>query len=1138
MRNTFDHHADRDGPKALEFIRATFATPVPLVPPVVKLVVGTDSLQLLYTTNFDEVLAAATDSEPAAAYPDYDPGTSRVIYLHGRASTAKSFHSHLVLGEQGYRLAYDTLPGKPARTQVQRLATRPVVFIGFSMSDEDVTGTLEEMAAAARRIERSDEGILSEELYTLNWYVLLKAPPRSDSGRVAWKANQERSLEASGVEVIWYSDGGEQDPHRALQAVALQMNREARSPTVSEQEPALIDALLEAEELAATPFPTPSDVRRARAALDSHPQVAAAFLRQVDGLEWFRELRDMGRLNPEPSAPGPDGTRRASHWLAASFLQRVAAVAPEEVKDFLVGIDTDNWVAIRQALSVLEALDDDSAAAIGKDVAEWVVAALPAEPWLLVGVVSSARRLASDGKHSASLALIREILEAVAGSTLDSLGRSARTFGADVAPILAHSSSGLDIASNALRAVLERDYVEPHEDSTRYTRQTIEAHRNNLPDNSTLGLAIDLVRDTLLATDDESKRNDALAALLESHWPTERRVAIAHCFLRRSDLSSHEAAIISPENLGNPHLFHELAMLIADHTSDLSDSSERVLRTFVQELHAQTDDSARYDYELWARILPGDWLPERLPEDEEDDPDRRLFRDVYFSGVVTATAPLDRESFATQASLLSPEDLLAFVRDPAGAGVRVRWHHQADLMWELLSEYVKERELLPPLLAIEADDLGGDTQSWRAIEAMADVAGDSSERWSHVLDWSSRMIVEAPVDRFWSLGLLLEKAGTTTPLDLSDRVRDLAFSVIEQTRRLTSDRSLLSETSMRGGFLNQPAGRSTQALFALFLREMAERSSASGEGNDVDLPSWFTDGVLEPLVPDPTHLGIDVWIALGRYFALLTERAPNAVAFVAPQLESESSPLSDVAVAFWSGYLWAPTVSSEALATLRTAYGEHARELQNEGVLEADLRDMFFQHVAIGALREVPGYDGLLLETLGDEFHAAARGAIANALGRGVAEAVQEPGSQFQTTATAWFRRYWARHVDQIGGEDGPQLARYLAWLQELGLPPSEIAHLVEASLDQADTGHRAWEVLEYVSHYVEDDPEGTLRLLFRCIEWWRLHGGFWLDGEKVRTLLERLAPLVPKDGALIPVIEGFAELGAISADDARRLLE
>ena len=117
---------------------------------------------------------------------------------------------------------------------------------------------------------------------------------------------------------------------------------------------------------------------------------------------------------------------------------------------------------------------------------------------------------------------------------------------------------------------------------------------------------------------------------------------------------------------------------------------------------------------------------------------------------------------------------------------------------------------------------------------------------------------------------------------------------------------------MRGGFLNQPAGMSTQALFELFRREMVERAAATTDGIEADLPAWFTERVLEPIARDPMHFGIDAWVGLGRYFALLNERSRAAVAFVVPQLESESSPLSDVAVAFWSGYLWAPAVSSVA----------------------------------------------------------------------------------------------------------------------------------------------------------------------------------------------------------------------------------
>ena len=154
MRIAFDYHANQDPAKALKFIQAELGGAVPSVPPVVRLVVGTSSLQSFYTTNFDDVLVAAAAGESVASYPNYDPIAARFIYLHGRAATARSFHDDLVLGATGYKHAYEDLQGSPAKTQIQRLLRIPVVFIGFSMTDEQVMWTLQEMAEAARRRKR------------------------------------------------------------------------------------------------------------------------------------------------------------------------------------------------------------------------------------------------------------------------------------------------------------------------------------------------------------------------------------------------------------------------------------------------------------------------------------------------------------------------------------------------------------------------------------------------------------------------------------------------------------------------------------------------------------------------------------------------------------------------------------------------------------------------------------------------------------------------------------------------------------------------------------------------------------------------------------------------------------------------
>ena len=587
----------------------------------------------------------------------------------------------------------------------------------------------------------------------------------------------------------------------------------------------------------------------------------------------------------------------------------------------------------------------------------------------------------------------------------------ASQFGQAVTLILAKSADGITVATDALDAVLEREYVAPDQDKARYVRNTIEPHRTSLPAHSVLDLAIDVVRDTLLAAEDADSRAGAVAQLLRSPWPTERRIGIAHCFLRRADLPLHETAIITGENLANPHLFHELAKLLADDTSDLSEGSVRALKDFAAALHAEPSETGRYDYASWARIMPDDWLPEPFPagDDDEDDPDRRLFRDVYFSGVFWPTAPLDQTGFAERAAELGSDDLLDLVRDPATAGVRVTWRHDPGPMWALLAEYAKGRDQLEPLLGIGPGDLRRERGiSWPVIEALADIAGDSPERWADVLGWAVRMMSEVPSDEFWFLGVLLEKGGRIAPLAVSEGVRSLAMRVIEQAKRTGAVESeLIDDASMRGGFLNHPAGKATQSLFELFRREMAEQEAAAD--GEAEIPAWFRMSVLESLDRTPMHLGIDAWIGLGRYYALLCERSPDAVAFVAPHLESDRPDVSITSIAFWSGYLWSPSVSSDALTLLLDAYRLHARTLQKEDVIEADLRDVFCQHIVIGVLREIRGFGDILYDTLGDGFDPVSRGAIASALGRGIAEAAENPETLSRSLATEQFREILGR---------------------------------------------------------------------------------------------------------------------------------
>ena len=1137
MRNDVDYHVNRDGTKALTFIQSTFGGTVLATPPVVKLAREARSLRLFYTTNFDEVLAAAAARKPVAVYPEYVPVEAQFVYLHGRAATAKSVHGDLVLGETGYQRAYGDATLALARAKLQVLVGYPIVFLGFSMTDPMVMQTLTQMAdAVRRRQEFSAGGQRSEAISLLDWYAVLKAPPEADLGRDARKGDFERGLADAGAQAIWYCDGGA-DQHRALLNVVQRIQRESRGLTVAEEEPGFVESLLEAEALTAELSPTPNDVRRAAALLRGQPRVAAAFMDRVDGPEWFRHLRDGGELHPTPSVTTTGGARSAPYWLAADFLRRIASVAPAEVKDFMLSVDTDNWVAIRQAFNILESLDEDSAVALAERFAKWLVDAMPADSLLLYQAALTSQRLESSDKHEAALALAAAALIELASSSVGLTEGSSAQFSLAVVPILAQSKYGLDAAIDALGASLDHRFGAPDQDSLRYTRPAIERRRASLPDHSVVGLLIDVVRDTLLETKDAAFRASAVDQLLQSPWPTKRRVGIAHCFLQRSDLPGHEALIVTRENLEDPSLFHELAKLISDDAMDLSRSAALVVQSFVANLRQGPSESGRDEYDLWARILPHDWLPEPPSADgsDDDDPDRRLFRDLYFSGVFLATAPLDQVSFSERAEALTATELLALVRDPAGAGVRVTWRHDAEEMWMLLAGYVREQDLLAPLLAMEPEDLGGNRGSWRAVEAMPDVAGDSLQRWEEILNWAEHMATEATADGFWALGLLLEKTGRTAPLVFTGRISTLAIRVIERTMRSSSVDSEFPEESMISGFLNRPAGTATQALFELLRRELVERETATGA--QAPVPLWFRETVLTPVARDAVHLGIDAWIGLGRYYPYLCERSPDTVDFVASHLESQTSTLSTTATAFWSGYLWAPLVSSVALNRLLGVYRAHAVALQAEDAIDADLRGAFFQHVVIGVLRELPGFGEALTDSLDEAFTSEARGAIASALGRGVEEASDDPDTPFHSLATEEFRRYWARHVESFGGQDGDQLAKYLDWLRDLQLRPGEIADLVEASLDQATSGASARHVFDYLQRFVEEDPSGVLRLLSRCIEWWRLHGDFWLNDEEVGGLLDRLAPPVSPEEEFREVLDGFAELGAVSVADVRRLL-
>ena len=426
---------------------------------------------------------------------------------------------------------------------------------------------------------------------------------------------------------------------------------------------------------------------------------------------------------------------------------------------------------------------------------------------LLHRLSKTARKLESDGKYEAALALVRAALLELAAAPLTFSEWSTADFSQDVVPTLARSESGSETLKDTLRTALKHRCETPDQDDVRYTRPAIEAHQMNLSERSPLGLLIDVTRDTLFATELAEWRKSAVAGLIQSPWPTERRIAIAHCFLRRRDLPEHEESIISRANLADPDLFHELAKLIAAGVEDLSKSSVQIIVDFMRSLHVSPSDGERILYQRWAAILPADLLPAPQPtgDDYDDDSESRLFGDFYSSRTFSATPPLDGPSFAARAAGLSPSELLALVRDPVAAGVSVTWRHSTEDMWSLLADYAKEQGALNYLLEISPDDL---SRLWigRAIGAMPEVAGNDPERWQEVLDWADRMTSVAPPGEFWSLGQLAKTSGRAAPLELSESVRALALQVIVKTKRTPAVSWDEIEGSLEDGFFNQPRG--------------------------------------------------------------------------------------------------------------------------------------------------------------------------------------------------------------------------------------------------------------------------------------------------------------------------------------------
>ena len=1084
--SAIDYIADRHHDEVLEFVKDELGRPVDAIPELLRLALTTRAFRYYYTTNLDETLVAAVGPHGVSVYPNFLPLNARYAYLHGRASTARSIDSDLVLGRRGYERGYDDSVGGYAKTQLRQLDRLPVVFIGFSMRDRHFATSLGEMAQAARIRQMFDSGVeVGEQIAELKWYSLEKAPDHRDPDRQEKKNRRRRYLNQVGVDVIWYRHGGSSDPYRAALEMVQQISHRTRELSVIDDDGSFVERLLAAEELASNESPSSSQVRQALLLLDGHPRIASAFWDTVDGIRWFECLRDANALGPLDSLVTANGQLRAPYWRAAGLLQRVAAIAPTSVGRYLLTIETDNWAAAREALAILQSLESSIGQEVGSHIASWLVRALPAEPMLLQRVSATSQLLDSNGKPEVALALLQSFLRRIAKSDLAIPENTELGLSQDVAPILGRSKSSLSALAESLQLSLERRCGTSDHDDVRFSRLAIEPHRFNERDTSIVSVLIDLLRDTLLACDIDDTRRDTVDDLLHSTWPTKRRIGIAHCVMRRSDLPVHESLIVTPENLSDQHSFHEMAKLISDDTSDLSVQSVQIIKDFVGGLFESEGEGDRIEYQLWSRLLPDHFLPEPpLPlESDDEDPDSILFRGLYYSEVFSPSAPMDSQGFSNLAEHLTAKELLDLVRDPSSAGIRVGVRHDPDEMWSLLADYATDREMLSLLLAIGREDLSN-SQVWRVIEAMPTIAENDLQRWAAILDWTDAMISGSPPSQLWPLGRLLEDAAKSAPLDSSTRIRDLAMRIVIEARRKSVMESDFYEDSFLGGFLNHPAGKAMQTVLELLRREIFEVGS-SEEGQQ-DIPEWFISDFLEPVNSDPEVFGIDAWIGIGRYYTLLLARAPDAVSFVPTYLELESSEHSLNTNAFWAGYLWAPAVSTDALERLRRAFSKIASSIQSDMSLEDELKRRFYMHIVIGTLRSVTGYSEMLLSSLSNDYSSETRGSIAFALGNCVRQTAGESNKALHEVAIRWFLRYWRQHVQRIGGEDAGQLAGYLRWLNDIDVPPRDIADLIEASLDQADGTFVISDVIDYLGRNASEDSDVVLQVLSRCVAWHR----------------------------------------------------
>lgn len=1074
-------------------VRRIFAPNVASLPQAYTTLCSMTQLELV-TWNIEEFLATAANhtGRTVSAYPDFQKhyAEGKVTYLHGRAAIATQLMD-LVLGQRAYDHAYRD--GGDLDTMLRSLFwQRPVVFIGTSLSDPVFLAALDRI-----RIRRAVfDGVSVGRIVPLRLFALMKAEGeaqvRSDTGE----------LKARDITPIWYSKDDQGGHRELLHIFDYLKNRTTRVSTTEPPAADIIPLLNAAERLARVDAPTHEDEALATQLL-ANDVVGRAFFRAAPTEGWFPFLREEGYLIPAEPVPSAAGEWETEWWSGGEYLEGLArAGSNSPVVEFLSTLRTSNWLALSQVGRILRELPTREALALSGGLGAWLSTPFAAQS----GLANDALRVLAAGAEAGAenLADFAEpILDSVFGEKEAPFGEHlARRLATDVLPqlITAGASRGVFIAArDDLLAWLRREWGdEPGEDASSARRPAIEAHQQNLSLRR-LDYLVDIARDTLHAQAGAPDYADLLIETYGSAWPLLRRIALneartsARGFETLEDLIAADMSAL----MSDLSAYHELSLLVATRTT-APPSFVEALQQATEEGRPDSDPERRALWKRrWLHLTP-DWmltdaqLAEKrsttLPFDTGDD--SRFFL-AYSSGVFRPTAPIAQADFDARAETLDDQGVLDLVRDPEQYGIEVTYRHDSEQMWDLLIEYVaRSRRNAIPFLATATDIEG--RGGWKVVSgALRSI--ETEPVWHHALEWLDALALARGTAAWAVSGALRDDIVERAPLVLLDEIVGLARGLIEREHTPLSvdsraDAAPDEYDDLMFKQLNTPAGQAAEALLRLTDRV---RMHDQRDG----MPDWLMTIAYQAAID--AWGGVEVRVALGSLFPVLRAVDQARADELKPLLLPPATGLValNARVAFWTGYLYRGSVSSD---DLRYLFDEYAHEFVSLSLerLEGEPQSRLVDHIIVGRLRGIAGFEAVVEDVLSTPESLALRSRLAESFGRFLGE------RENILPALA----YWGRHLELWG--DSEDLDTYFGWLTWLGesQEPTQVElvlSLIARTVRPTPPEHRVMDLLEYLKGAVDEEPNMVLLIVARILDQWAGASSFqWFTREAVAIVL------------------------------------